>query len=196
MNPKIPLRAYGEAGVKPTGALTFGKGGTFPKGLRFYSDRFTTSSPNTPLPAPPPRCVGPPSPFLRQEGEGNAKCILPFSCSIQENLSDRRANEGLRTSLRRPLVRGAGLPKASLRGLTGSEILFIPRGFGGAGTLTSGKESIFVPETILPSSLRRATSLYTREAYVCALRIFCTAFKIFSRMEEKAKVCEIVSPSP
>jgi hypothetical protein len=108
LNPKIPLRAYGEAGVKPTGALTFGKGGTFPKGLRFYSDRFTTSSPNTPLPAPPPRCVGPPSPFLRQEGEGNAKCILPFSCSIQEDLSDGRASEGLRTKVRLPLVGEAG----------------------------------------------------------------------------------------
>ena len=108
MNPKIPLRAYGEAGVKPTGALTFGKGGTFPKGLRFYSDRFTTSSPNTPLPAPPPRCVGPPSPFLRQEGEGNAKCIFPFSCSIQEDLSDLSVNEGRRTKVRLPLVGEAG----------------------------------------------------------------------------------------
>ena len=137
MNPKIPLRAYGEAGVKPTGALTFGKGGSFPKGLRFYSDRFTTSSPNTPLPAPPPRCVGPPSPFLRQEGEGNAKCIFPFSCSIQEDLSDRRANEGLRTSLRRPLVRGAGLPEASLRGLTGRRILLLAP-HEGAGSVKAG----------------------------------------------------------
>ena len=108
MNPKIPLRAYGEAGVKPTGALTFGKGGTFPKESGLYSNRFTTSSPNTPLPAPPPRCVGPPSPFLGQEGEGNAKCILPFSCSIQEDLSDGREKKGVCTKVRLPLVGEAG----------------------------------------------------------------------------------------
>ena len=151
MNPKIPLRAYGEAGVKPTSALTSGKDGTFPKGLGFFSNRFTTSSPNTPLPAPPSRRVGPPSPFLRQEGEGNAKCIFPFSCSIQEVLSDGRASEGLRTSLRRPLVRGAGLPKASLRGLTGREILFIPRGFGGAGMAPAGAW-IFRFPVVLPGN--------------------------------------------
>ena len=137
MNPKIPLRAYGEAGVKPTGALTFGKDGTFPKGLGFFSNRFTTSSPNTPLPAPPPRCVGPPSPFLRQEGEGNAKCILLFLCSIQNFLSDRREKAGSCTLLRRPLVKGAGLPKASLRGLTGRRILLlVPH--EGAGSVKAG----------------------------------------------------------
>ena len=73
----------------------------------------------------PPQAV--PLPLLRG---GFRLCIAVLKIIVQNFLSDRRAKEGVRTSLRRPLVRGAGLPKASLRGLTGREILLFSRAFG------------------------------------------------------------------